>query len=100
MVLHQEFIKIAKKYGDKIAIIDRTTEKKVTYSKALIASLILAGKFRKYHDGFIGIMVPTSAGCMLSVLGVLLAGKVPVMINYSTGAANNAEYAQKKCGFR
>ncbi len=100
MVLHQEFIKNAKKYGEKIAIIDRTTEKKITYSKALVASLILAGKFGKYRDGFIGIMVPTSAGCMLSILGVLMAGKVPVMINYSTGAANNAEYAQKKCGFR
>jgi acyl-[acyl-carrier-protein]-phospholipid O-acyltransferase / long-chain-fatty-acid--[acyl-carrier-protein] ligase len=100
MVLHQEFIKIAKQYPDKLAIIDRFTEKNVTYSKALIASLILAGKFRKYHDGFIGIMIPTSAGCMLSVLGVLMAGKVPVMINYSTGAANNAEYAQKKCGFK
>ncbi len=100
MLLHQEFIKNAKKYGEKPAIIDRTTEKKITYNKALIASLILAGKFKKYHDGFIGIMVPTSAGCMLSVLGVLLAGKVPVMINYSTGAANNAEYAQRKCGFK
>ena len=100
MLLHQEFIKTAKKYGEKLAIIDRTTEKRVTYSKALIASMILAGKFKKYHDGFIGIMIPTSAGCMLSVLGVLMTGKVPVMINYSTGAAGNAEYAQKKCGFR
>lgn len=100
MLLHQEFIKIAKQYPGKLAIIDRTTEKKVTYSKALIVTLILAGKFRKYHDGFIGIMIPTSAGCMLSVLGVLMAGKVPVMVNYSTGAANNAEYAQKKCGFK
>ena len=100
MLLHQEFIKNAKKYGEKMAVIDCSTEKNVSYSKALIASLILAGKFRKYHDGFIGIMVPTSAGCMLSVLGVLMAGKVPVMINYSTGAANNAEYAQKKCGFK
>jgi acyl-[acyl-carrier-protein]-phospholipid O-acyltransferase/long-chain-fatty-acid--[acyl-carrier-protein] ligase len=100
MLLHQEFIKNAKKYPEKLAIIDRTTEKKVTYAKALIASLILANKFKKYHDGFIGIMIPTSAGCMLSVLGVLLAGKVPVMINYSTGAAGNAEYAQKKCGFK
>jgi acyl-[acyl-carrier-protein]-phospholipid O-acyltransferase / long-chain-fatty-acid--[acyl-carrier-protein] ligase len=100
MLLHQEFIKIAKQYPDKTAIIDRSTEKNVTYSKALIASLILAGKFHKYHDGFVGIMVPTSAGCMLSVIAVLLAGKVPVMINYSTGAAANAEYAQKKCGFK
>ncbi|MCU0275611.1 MAG: AMP-binding protein [Acidobacteria bacterium] len=100
MLLHQEFIKNAKKYGEKLAIIDRTTEKRVSYSKALIASLILANKFRKFRDGFIGIMIPTSAGCMLSVLGALLTGKVPVMINYSTGAANNAEYAQRKCGFK
>ncbi len=100
MLLHQEFIKNAKKFGAKPAIIDRFLDKNVSYGKALIASLILAAKFRKYHDGFIGIMVPTSAGCMLSVLGVLLAGKVPVMINYSTGAAGNAEYAQKKCGFK
>ncbi len=100
MLLHQEFIRNAKKYSEKTAIIDRTLEKNFSYSKALIASLILSAKVRKYHDGFIGIMVPTSAGCMLSVLGVLMAGKVPVMINYSTGAANNAEYAQRKCGFK
>jgi acyl-[acyl-carrier-protein]-phospholipid O-acyltransferase/long-chain-fatty-acid--[acyl-carrier-protein] ligase len=81
MILHQEFIKNAKKYGEKMAIIDRTLDKNFTYSKALIASLILAGKVKKYHDGFIGVMVPTSAGCMLSILGVLMAGKVPVMIN-------------------
>lgn len=100
MLLHQEFIKNARKFGAKPAIIDRFLEKNVSYGKALIASLILAGKFRKYRDGFIGIMIPTSAGCMLTVLGVLMSGKVPVMINYSTGAAGNAEYAQRKCGFK
>ena len=83
-----------------MAIIDRTTGKNVPYSKALIASLILAKKFAKYEEGYIGIMIPTSAGSFLSVLGVLMAGKVPVMINYSTGAAENSEYAQNKCGFK
>lgn len=100
MLLHQEFIKNARKFGAKTAIIDRFLDKNVSYGKALIAALILAAKIRKYRDGFIGIMIPTSAGCMLTVLGVLLSGKVPVMINYSTGAAGNAEYAQKKCGFK
>ena len=100
MQLHQKFIVNAKKYPERTAMIDRSTEKRFTYSKALIASLIFSKKVKKMHDGFIGIMVPTSAGCMLSVLGVLMAGKVPVMINYSTGAASNAEYAQKKCGFK
>ncbi|MCR4439303.1 MAG: AMP-binding protein [bacterium] len=100
MILHHEFIKNAKRLGGRMAIIDRTTDKRVTYSKALIASLILAKKFRKYPEGFVGVMIPTSAGAFLATLGVLMAGKVPVMINYSTGAADNCEYAQNKCGFR
>ena len=100
MLLHHHFIKMAKKYGDKPAFIDRTSGRRVSYSKALIASLILADKFSRYKDEFIGVMVPTSAGCALSMLGSLISGKTPVMINYSTGAENNARYAQKKCGFR
>lgn len=100
MILHHEFIQQAKRLGNKIAIIDRSTDKRVSYSKALIASLILAKKFKQYHEGFIGIMIPTSAGAILATLGVVMAGKVPVMINYSTGAAENSEYAQNKCGFK
>lgn len=100
MLLHQEFIKTAKKNGKKMAIIDRTTGKSVPFGKALIASLILAKKFKKHKDGFIGVMIPTSAGCILATIGLVMAGKVPVMINYSTGAAENCEYAQSKCGFK
>lgn len=100
MILHHEFIKISKKFGKKMAIIDRTTGKNVPYSKALIASLILAKKFKKFEDRYIGVMIPTSAGSFLSVLGVLMAGKIPVMINFSTGAADNSRYAQNKCGFK
>ncbi len=100
MLLHQEFIINAKKSGKKFAIIDRSLEKRITYSKALIASLILSKKMKKYKDGFIGVMIPNSAGSILTIIGILMAGKVPVMINYSTGAAENSEYAQKKCGFK
>jgi acyl-[acyl-carrier-protein]-phospholipid O-acyltransferase/long-chain-fatty-acid--[acyl-carrier-protein] ligase len=100
MLLHQHFVRIAKQFENKTAIIDRTTGKNITYEKALIASLILADKFKKYDAGFIGIMIPTSSGCALSILGALMSGRVPVMINYSTGAAQNCEYAQKKCAFK
>lgn len=100
MILHHEFIKTAKKYSKKIAIQDYTTDKQVPYSKALIAALILSNKFKKFKDGDIGVMIPTSAGSFLSILGILMAGKVPVMINYSTGAADNCKYAQNKCGFK
>ncbi len=100
MLLHQHFVKIARRCGNKLAFIDRTSDRRVTYTKALIASLILSDKFKKYDEGFLGIMIPTSAGCALSILGALMSGRTPVMINYSTGAANNALYAQKKCNFK
>lgn len=100
MLLHHEFVKNAKKNGKKFAIIDRTLQRKVTYSKALIGTLILAKRFKKIREGFIGVMIPTSSGSFLTTLGVIMAGKVPVMINYSTGAAENCRYAQEKCGFK
>jgi acyl-[acyl-carrier-protein]-phospholipid O-acyltransferase/long-chain-fatty-acid--[acyl-carrier-protein] ligase len=100
MLLHQQFVCMAKKHAGKLAIIDKTTGKNITYSRALIGALILSSKLKKYDEGFIGIMIPTSAGCALVTVGALMSGRIPVMINYSTGAEGNAKYAQKKCRFK
>ena len=91
---------MAKKHASKLAVIDKTTGKNVTYSRALIGALILSSKYRKYDEGFIGIMIPTSAGCALATVGALMSGRIPVMINYSTRAEESAKYAQKKCKFK
>ncbi|MGD0340422.1 MAG: AMP-binding protein [Bacteroidales bacterium] len=91
---------MAKEHARKQAIIDKTTGKNITYSTALIGALILSSKFQKYEKGFIGIMIPTSAGCALAIVGALMSGRIPVMINYSTQAAESAKYAQKKCKFK
>lgn len=100
MILHHQFVHMAKKHAGKFAVIDKTTGKNVTYGRALIGALILSSKFKKYDKGFIGIMIPTSAGCALATVGALMSGRIPVMINYSTGAETNAKYAQKKCKFK
>ena len=100
MLLHQQFVKMAKKHSKKLAIKDKTTNKDVPYDRALIGALILSKKFQKYDKGYIGIMIPTSAGCALATVGSLMSGRVPVMINYSTGADKNAKYAQEKCSFK
>ena len=100
MQLHIKFIEIAKNFPKKIAIYDIATNAEITYERALIASLILSKKFSHYKGQYIGILVPTSAGCILSIIGALMAGKVPIMINYSTGAKENAIYAQEKCSFQ
>lgn len=99
MLLHHQFIDIAKQFSKKLAINDFTTGRELTYSRALIACLILSRFFRKLDKGFIGIMIPTSAGCILAKVAILMSGRTPVMINYSTGAEQNAKYAQSKCDF-
>ena len=91
---------MAKKHSGKLAVIDKSTGKSVPYSRALIGALILSSKFQQYDKGFIGIMIPTSAGCALATAGALMSGRIPVMINYSTGAEANARYAQRKCKFK
>jgi len=91
---------MAKKHSKKFAIKDKTTKSNVTYGRAQIGALIMSKKFQKYDEGYIGIMIPTSAGCALATVGALMSGRVPVMINYSTGAENNAKYAQEKCNFK
>jgi acyl-[acyl-carrier-protein]-phospholipid O-acyltransferase / long-chain-fatty-acid--[acyl-carrier-protein] ligase len=100
MLLHQQFVRVAKKNEKKLAVIDRTLNRRLTYKRALIGALILDRKFENYEPGFLGIMLPNSAGSVLAILGALMGGRVPVMINYSTGAAANCEYAQKKCAFK
>ncbi len=99
MILHQQVIRVAKRNPEKLAIVDRTLNRRVTYKRLLIGCLILVRKFRAYDPGFMGIMLPNSAGSVLGILAALMSGRVPVMINYATGAANNCRYAQKKCAF-
>jgi len=98
--LHHRFIQTAKQFGHKTAVMDKATGNDYQYDRLLIASLILSEKLGKYKSKYLGIMLPTSAGCMLSIIGTLMAGKIPVMINYATGAIDNCHYAREKCRFK
>jgi acyl-[acyl-carrier-protein]-phospholipid O-acyltransferase/long-chain-fatty-acid--[acyl-carrier-protein] ligase len=99
-LLHHRFVRTAKALGKKTFVVDRTLGRRLTYSRALIASLALAHGFESYDGGFIGIMLPTSAGCALAIIAALMSGRTPVMINYATGAEANARRAAERCGFR
>ena len=99
-MLQHRFIDAAKANPDKLAIVDRTTGRDFSFGRALLAALILARRFRKLERGRIGIMLPTSAGGALAIVGAIFAGRTPVMINYSTGATKNCLYAQQTCDFK
>ncbi|MCF7919298.1 MAG: AMP-binding protein [Candidatus Cloacimonetes bacterium] len=97
-MLHLSFMISAQKNRKKTAITDLATDKSYTYDKLLIASLILKNKLSKYRSQYLGVMLPTTAGCHLTVIACLMSNKIPVMINYSMGAIDNCQQAIDKCG--
>ena len=100
MRLHEMFIRTAKRFEKKLAIVDRATGARVSYKDVLLRALILSAKVKRREEGFVGVMVPTSAGCIYAILAAVMGGRTPVMINYSTGAAENCRDAQRRLAFR
>jgi acyl-[acyl-carrier-protein]-phospholipid O-acyltransferase / long-chain-fatty-acid--[acyl-carrier-protein] ligase len=99
MSLHEEILKASKKYKNNIAITDSLTGQTYTYGRMMTAALLFSDVIKKKEDEFIGLMMPMTAGAFISLLAVLISGRVPVIINYSTGAESNIKYARSKCGF-
>jgi acyl-[acyl-carrier-protein]-phospholipid O-acyltransferase/long-chain-fatty-acid--[acyl-carrier-protein] ligase len=78
-----------------------TTGVSLSYGKTLISSLALAAIIKKefINERFIGIVLPASAGAALVNLGVTLAGKIPVNLNF-TSSTENLSQAAAQCGLR
>lgn len=78
------FINNCKKLG-KIAACGDARTGILTYSDMLVRAIVLAQLIRKMPGKHIGIMLPASVVASLCVLAVQMAGKVPVMINWTVG---------------
>lgn len=99
--LQERFVETALKSFNKLAIIDTATKKNYTYKQILVGSVLLSKQIRELCDAsIIGIMIPVSAGAVIAKMATLMAGKTPAMINYSTGALQNCEYARMRCGIK
>jgi acyl-[acyl-carrier-protein]-phospholipid O-acyltransferase/long-chain-fatty-acid--[acyl-carrier-protein] ligase len=73
----------------------------LTYGKTLAATILFAWKLRREHPGEekFGIMLPASTAAALTNLGIVLAGRVPVNLNFTIGQeAMNSAIAQ--CGIK
>ena len=59
----------------------------VTFGKALTGSVLLARRFGRPFAGGerVGVLLPASVGAALVNMGLMLAGKVPVNLNFTIG---------------
>ena len=83
-------IEAAKTHGSKWPIIEDPTSGRLTYKRLLQAVRILGAKLMPLapEGRPIGVMLPTSNGAVVTVLALMSGGRVPAMINFTSGAAN------------
>ncbi|HEY7715556.1 MAG TPA: acyl-[ACP]--phospholipid O-acyltransferase [Candidatus Binatia bacterium] len=99
-LLHTRFIRSAKRRWFSFCMAD-TTGAELTYGKTLIGALLLANWVRRHcaGDRMVGVLLPASVGGSLANIAILLAGKIPVNLNF-TGGRDAMVSAVKQCGIR
>ena len=84
--LATRFIQAARSHWRDRAMTD-STGRSLTYGEALAASWLLSRQLRKQHrdEQMLGVMMPASTAAGILNLGIVLAGKVPVNLNFTAG---------------
>ena len=98
--LPARFVRLARRHWSKFAMAD-STGRELTYGRALTAAVLLAAEVRRMADSnkMIGLLLPATVGGASANLGVSLAGRVPVNLNF-TGGKEAMAYAAAQCGIR
>ncbi|HKM87328.1 MAG TPA: acyl-[ACP]--phospholipid O-acyltransferase [Xanthobacteraceae bacterium] len=83
-------IEAAEIHGGKWLAIEDPTSGRLTYKRLLQATAILGAKLMPLalEGRAVGVMLPTSNGAAVTVLALMSGGRVPAMINFTSGAAN------------
>ncbi|HRQ91013.1 MAG TPA: AMP-binding protein, partial [Bacteroidia bacterium] len=81
-----EILRGLKKHGRSAELIDGNDGSRLRFDKLLAAGIVLAKVLKKEtRRKRVGIILPPGKGGLLANLAVLLAGKVPVNLNFTAG---------------
>lgn len=85
--LAREVVRSLAKRPRRIAIVDRTAQRRVLTSARLLGvAAAVAGRIRATVPGKrVGIVLPPGAGVAIANLAVICAGKIPVNMNFTAG---------------
>jgi len=99
-LLHTRFVQAAKRHWFSFCMAD-TTGAELNCGKTLVGSLVLARWIKRHcpAQSRIGVLLPASVGGSLANIAILLAGKVPVNLNFTAGREAMAS-AVEQCGIK
>ncbi len=86
----EALIEAAKTHGPNWLAVEDPVSGKLTYKRLLTAVAVLGRKLMPLalEGRPIGVMLPTSNGAVVTLFAAMSAGRVPAMINFTSGAAN------------
>jgi len=85
--LTEVFLAQAARRPGRVALADQTGGCR-TYRDLITSIFALQPAIRAIEGPYVGIMLPASAGVAVLFMAVAFAGKIPVMVNWSTGMKN------------
>ncbi len=83
--IQEVFLRTCDRYGSHAACLDQLTGL-LSFRKLKRSALVLALHFQRYPDERLGVLLPSSNAAFLVILAILLAKKVPVMLNWTVGS--------------
>jgi acyl-[acyl-carrier-protein]-phospholipid O-acyltransferase/long-chain-fatty-acid--[acyl-carrier-protein] ligase len=88
--LFEAVVEAAILHGRKRVAIEDPLSGALTYKRLLAGAAILGSKLMPVAPvgRAVGVMLPNANGTVVTVLGLMSAGRVPAMINFTAGAAN------------
>ncbi len=88
--LWQTLIDASATHGKSRTILEDIQRKPITYGRVIMGSLVLGRKLAQFSGGQknVGVLLPNSQAVALTIFGLMSQGKVPAMLNFSTGAVN------------
>jgi acyl-[acyl-carrier-protein]-phospholipid O-acyltransferase / long-chain-fatty-acid--[acyl-carrier-protein] ligase len=80
----------AKEHGSRRVAVEDPVTGALTYRRLLIGADVLGRKLMPLADEgkALGVMLPNANGAAITLLGLMSAGRVPAMINFTAGATN------------
>jgi acyl-[acyl-carrier-protein]-phospholipid O-acyltransferase/long-chain-fatty-acid--[acyl-carrier-protein] ligase len=79
-------------HGGGHEIVEDAQRTPVTYNRLIMGAFILGRRIAEAAPGqpHVGVLLPNAAGTLVTLFGLYARGRVPAMLNFSTGAVNMA----------
>ena len=88
--LYQSLLQSAQNHGWGTKIIEDFSKKQLSYRSLVLKSQILGGKIHQHteKESNIGLLLPNTLACVVTLFGLAAYRKVPAMLNYTGGSKN------------